>query len=209
MFIKNSVKLAVVAVSVMSAASAVVAQETISSTATVTISNAFTLAEVTPLTFGSFRLSASSGSTDTATIEVANDGTTEVTATGNTSGTVLTDGTLGEYTISGAAPFTNLVLANDGTNVELDSSNGTSVALNTPSDNGTDFVMTIPLTKTLVVGGANDGATITTSGNVQTDTTGAVGFRIGGELAYDPASATNETPADGVYTGSYTLTVSY
>jgi hypothetical protein len=213
MFKRNKI-LTVVASSALITCSAVsTAQESVTSTATVTVQNAFDLTEVAPLTFGTLRASqnlqidggsgAETVSTE-ATYVVKSDGTANITTASVLSGgganatsalSELTAGTPGEYSIANAAPFTNLTVSDPA-----------DFTLTNPSAPAASFFnVQIALSDMTVSGGGNDGDTVTGS-NLLTDATGAVSLLVGGTIFIDDTAT--EVP-DGAYTGTYVIQVDY
>lgn len=220
------------AIATLLLAGAVNAAENQTSTATVTIQNAFDLAEVSALTFGNIRATqtitpgvdgnGTGGSliptqTNGAGIRIKSDGTaaelvaqstvTQGAATADadpsdTAGEIssvvsaIVAGAPGEYNITNAAPFTNLRIEDPADTTEL-----TSPAV--PSDS--KFDLDIDYDDMTIVGGGNDGDTINGT-NLLTDASGAVSFRVGGELTIDPLAS---AVSDGAYSGTYIITVSY
>lgn len=209
MFKQNTLKV-IVASSLIAGAVSVVAQETVTSTATVTVSNAFDLVETQPITFGTITAIGynyqSTGNSGTLQARV----TIPATGAGATSGTVgaadtdpgdtdssisiLTPGQRGLYDISNAAPFTALT-------VTLPASTTLS-APSAPPTNGEFILDNFTAVDT-------DGNTpITTS--ITTDATGAAQIGLGAQLLTEvPAATGTLTYIDATYEGSYTLTVSY
>ena len=231
MFKRNHISVAIAATALLT--SSVAFAEQVTSTATVTVQNAFNLAEVAPLNFGVLRVTQPAAQINTgvagalrpAFISLPVDGSAMV-PTGGTAAvttpaddasiTAITQSSVAEYAITNAAPFTNLsvTLVAGGVN-ELSTVVATSIAgvngatLVTAGGGATEFfTIYADVTDTLIVGGANDGVRLTDAAtNLRTDGTGAVGLQLGGTLAYNPAAATS--PNDGVFTGSYTLEVTY
>jgi len=213
MFKRNKL-LTVVASSALITCSAMsTAQETTTSTATVTVQNAFDLSEVSALTFGTIRatqnldLTGSSPGTVTtpAIYNVKSNGTANTIAAAVVSSATdvasaigeLTPGTPGEYLIANAAPFTNLTIQ-DPADITL---------VNPSSPAASLFNVLIDLADMTVKGGGNDGDAVNVTGNnLLTDATGSVSVLVGGRLSINAAAA--EMP-DGDYTGAYTITVDY
>ncbi|MFT6330210.1 MAG: hypothetical protein ACJAYN_002150 [Bermanella sp.] len=218
MFKRNHINVAIAATALLASSAAFA--ETVTSTATVTVQNAFTLAEVVPLNFGSLRVTQP-GAQATATptfITLPVDGSAMIATDGNASAsmTAITQGTIAEYAISNAAPFTNLSVTLDasGTN-ELTATIATSIAgvngatLVTAGGAADEFfTIHADVSDTLIVGGANDGdPLVTAANNLRTDGTGAVGLQLGAVLSYNAAAS--GSPNDGLFQGSYTLEVTY
>jgi hypothetical protein len=209
MFKRNHIYIALVATSLSLGASHALAQETVSSTATITVSNAFTLQEVAPLDFGTVRLAYSYDGTNAlspaasitvnangspATIVLGVDGT----GTSEASFTEILPGTPAEYSITGAAPFTAVRVTG------LPTAN-----LTNPASPGAILAMTVTATNFEIVGGTNPGDVYDQSGtsNLVTDATGAVGFLMGGTITTPTADAVSF--GDGAYTGTYSVVVDY
>jgi hypothetical protein len=234
MFKRNHISVAIAATALLT--SSVAFAEQVTSSATVTVQNAFNLAEVAPLNFGVLRVTQPAaqvnggiaGSERPAYISLPVDGSAMVTTGGteavtavpalsdNASITAITQGTVAEYAITNAAPFSNLrvILDINGVdeettviNTSIDGVNGARLV--TAGGGATEFfTVYADVTDTLIVGGANDGVRLTNAAtNLRTDGTGSVGLQLGGVLAYNPAAA--GSPNDGVFTGSYTLEVTY
>jgi hypothetical protein len=209
MFKQNTLKV-IVASSLIAGAVSVVAQESVTSNATVTVSNAFDLVETQPISFGSITAigynytSTGSSGTLQATVTVPANGSAPSAGTTGTADadptdtdsaiSILTPGQRGLYDISNAAPFTALV-------VTLPS----SVALSAPSappGNGTFILDNFTAVNT--DGGADASTSITTNA------TGAAQIGLGATILTNvPAATGNLTYIDATYSGSYTLQVSY
>lgn len=205
MFKRNHLSTAVLAATLAVASTTALAQESVTSQATVTVQNAFTLTEVTPINFGTLRVSQDAVTTTVtaATYSVFADGSPA--AVSNTAGeaeiTALVAGTPGEYTITNAAPFTVVTISDyDVGGVDLVNASAPSTA--------PGFTVLFDDATTQIVGGINDGDTLNAgTTDLQTDVNGAVGFILGGVLSTEPANDT--AYIDGAYVGNYTLTVEY
>ncbi|MFC3120367.1 hypothetical protein [Agaribacter flavus] len=231
MFKRNHLYTAVVVGALATCSSLTMAQETVNSTATVIVQNAFTLAETTPIDFGTLRVTQGAAQTVTAGsatltyVTIPGDGSPVTTQTGTTAGgsastdgqtSSIVDGAPAEYAITGAAPFTALTIS-VGTGADealtaaatnrITGMNDTNLV--TPGGSASEFfTLYAAATDVYVVGGANDGDQYNaTTPNLTTDTNGDVGFTVGGILAYNGAATAS--PRDGTYTGSYSITVSY
>jgi hypothetical protein len=228
MFKRKNVSVALAVTSVLLASSSYVsAQQTANGTATVTVQNAFTLANTQSIDFGTLRVTK----TGTGALDNANTAFTTLNVDGTqteTSGvnganattiTVITPGTPGRIDITGAAPFTSLKIDLD-TTTPLDQLNAADVnafeginevPLTAAGAGASDrFIMYVSASDTRIEGGTNNGiayAGDATSGNLRTDGTGAVGLSFGGRLAWDRDSLTS--PDDVTYSGNYSITVSY
>lgn len=205
MFKRKYLNTALVATTAVLVSSGAVAQENVTGNATVQVSNAFTLAEVTGIDFGNLRVFTDTNTTTTGEVVVTIPGNTNpmtlaAAAAAEADGNILAQGAPGEYTISGAAPFTALNITYPG----ADSVTLTNQAA-PPATPG--FVVNFAAAQTFIVGGANDGVVYDGTSNMITDGTGAVGFRLGGIL--NTEADTDTTYADGTYAGTFTLTVDY
>ena len=181
--------------------------ETASGTASVTVSNAFTLAETTPLTFGTIRAQVSSADGTTQNVVTmtlpangTNPSVAETTAgTGNTTDAsinIITPGTPGTFSISNAAPNSVLTITFPASAFDLTTASG-----------GATFSATI--NDAYITSGPNANRTYNASTDpLLTDGTGAVTFDVGGTLATQAGGfATNYR--DQTYSGTYTMTVNY
>ncbi|SBT17448.1 hypothetical protein MGA5115_01559 [Marinomonas gallaica] len=175
------------------------AVETLNSNATVTVNNAFTLAESAEMTFGTIRASADTTNNVTASLTLPADGSagTVTAATPAASNiVVITGGTPASFAITNAAPFTTLTLT-------LPSS---AIDLVTP---GGDAQFTVDSFNAVVSSGPNDGDAYNSgTPNLRTDASGAVSFDVGATLITD-ATTPGSNYEDGTYTGSYTVQVDY
>lgn len=220
MFNRKQLKLTLAVSSALLASSMAVNAEIVNDTASVTIQNAFTLTSTTPISFGTIRVSqtgANALATPNRTI-LAVDGTqTAVNGDANGAVTVIASGTPGRIDVTGAAPFTNLTVLLDGTTpLGFDGAADTTafeginqVDLTTAGAGAADkFTMFVNPSRTRIEGGTSNGVPYdNATPNLRTDAAGAVGLSFGGVLIYNNASTT--TPADGAYTGNYSLTVNY
>jgi hypothetical protein len=185
--------------------SAAASAETTPGTASIQITNAFSLVETTPIDFGNIQVANDTDGATTGVVTVTIPGNANPMTLGNAAtpaeanGNILTQGTPGLFDITGAAPFTALNIQFP-TSFELTNS---TAPPSTPA-----FSVLLAEATTFVVGGANDGVLYNdTTPNLTTDGTGAVGFSLGGVLTTD-ATAT-AVYADGTYSGSYTMEVIY
>ena len=175
-----------------------IAAESVTSTATVVVQNAFVLTENQALNFGTIRAKADTSGSTTASLIIPADGSAHsVTRTGTEAQSNIIEITAGApatYSVSSAAPLTNLTITLPTTAIAL--TNNNSVASFTMGSFGA-----------YITSGANSGSAYSAS-NLQTDANGAVNFSVGATLTTD-----GSTPAadytDGTFTGTYTITVSY
>lgn len=179
-------------------ASHALALETLNSNATVTVNNAFTLAESSAMTFGTIRATADTTAAGaTASLTLPADGSAgAVTAATPASANivVITGGTPASFAITNAAPSTPLTLSLPAGIVNLTTPGGTAA-------------FTVDTFNAIVRGGPNDGDAYAAA-NLITDATGAVGFDVGATLHTDAGSPGSDY-LDGTYTGSYTVQVDY
>lgn len=175
--------------------------------ASATVSNTISLTETTPFTFGSLFIKrgadadnqdAGSGAIDPATLVV--------TPAGATTGSV-EDGdetdvpskivslggiTVGVVSVTGAAPFGSLTVTSNATPTNLTHSSGNPALP--------------PIVFSSIATSPANGSSLTLDAN------GDGNINVGGTIvaSYVNGSATVSTDyADGTYTGSYTITVSY
>jgi hypothetical protein len=201
MFIKNKtshlLKLAILSTAILSSIP-VIAETAPGSTASVVVQNSFTVAETTPLSFGTvvaFANNNSSVTNDVATLVVsANPATADVIANGATAKLVtVVAGTPATFTISGAAPNTALTI--------------------TPP---AGFLLSDPsATDSKDFGVGTFTTFVTTSGTpftFDTDGGGGMVFNMGATLTTDAALATANVAiaySSVTFTNTYTMTVNY
>jgi len=180
--------LGTVAAGALFSATNAVAQETDTGDVTATILNSFTLTETTSMNFGTMVMLCDTGAASTANIVL--DETTSAGTISNNGNALIIDvntaaRTRAVYDVTGAAPTTvlNITLTNP-------------VNLTCPACVGTPSPITLG---TLV---ASTGATGTTDG------AGALQFGVGATLTTAGTCGANQYE-DGVYTGTYDVTVGY
>lgn len=231
MFKRKNLSVALAVSSVLLASSSYVQAEVANGTATVTVQNAFTIANTASIDFGTLRVTRAGANTldvgtpGFTTLDV--DGTQTATAGANSGDTastltitVIAAGTPGRVDVSGAAPFTNLQVelvataGADANDVTTTTDNNAFAGINnvdlTTAGAGSDdkFVMFVSSADTRIEGGVNNGSEYDpVTPNLRTDATGAVGLSFGGNLKWNEASLIS--PADGAYTGNYSITVTY
>ncbi|SBS26573.1 hypothetical protein MAQ5080_00556 [Marinomonas aquimarina] len=182
--------------------------ETATGNASVTVSNAFTLEETTPLSFGTIRAQVGSiPSSDEAAyseLSLPADGSnatvTNTASTGDgtaSSINIIDPGTPGTFSVSGAAPNQVLVITPPGA-FDLTTTTGGAV-----------FEVSIAEADIRITSGANANRTYSSGTNdLITDDSGSVTFDVGGTLSTDTdGNATNYR--DVTYSGTYTMTVEY
>ena len=161
------------AASLLLVSAAQVSAETVTSTATATVQNAFTLAEVSALDFGTFRATNdTAASAETATLTRPADPSASSTTTNGTTDLAalqsLVEGAPGEYTISGVANFSVMKLVLPPAAVSLTAPGNPPGVATFSADNWT----------------ANqEGTDITTSLAISTDINGEATFNIGATLS--------------------------
>lgn len=230
MFKRKNLSVALAVSSVLLASTSYVnAQQVANGTATVTVQNAFQIANTASIDFGTLRVTSSGDASQSNTpgfTTLSVDGTQTATngedASGDTTVTisVIQAGTAGRIDVTDAAPFTNLTVslatgadANDhlGTADANAFAGINNVDLTTAGAAAADkFTMFVSEADTRIEGGTSNGNEYAIEdgvGNLRTDATGAVGLSFGGKLRWNPAST--ESPADQAYTGNYSITVSY
>ena len=216
MFKRNQIYTAMLAVTLASVSGASLANETTTANAGVSVSNAFSLTETTPLDLGTFlvtyKKAGAAGTNDftqAAAITLKGDGTygTE-TASAGTAGdeadfVLIAPGTPGEFNISGAAPNSPMTV-DFPTTTNLVKLGDTTVffTLVTTDDGSDDDVF--------VVDGPAAGQSFSGT-NLITDATGQVSFAYGGTLSLPTAlqDTAGTKFSDGTYTGTFDVTVTY
>jgi hypothetical protein len=205
MFKRKLLSTAILSASLV-AVSTISMAETVTSSATVTVQNAFNLTETAAINFGTLRATGDgSGATPSvATVTIkADNSSVPPTSPGTAELSVITPGSRGEYAVSGAAPFSDLTIEFPDESVFL---------VNASAPPSTPRFVILPTTnwEATIIGGTNDGATYASS-NLQTDVSGAVGFYLGATLTTDERASTaqNGVYTDGVYSGNYTIEVRY
>jgi len=179
-----------------SQAMAVTATNTENYTVSVTVDNAFTMTETTPVSFGT--ISALSGVTNSAVLTL--NGQTGVGVVVNPTDAggaplahiiVITDGTPGVVTITGAPPSTTMTITNP-TAVTLDNPATTGEATFSADMNATGLGYLVTGHHVLLTH--------------PTDAAGELVIQIGGTLT---TQQTANLYTDGTYTGTYSLVVAY
>lgn len=179
--------------------------ETVPSTASVTVQNTFTLAQVQALTFGTIRAVADPAGTQLGSIVVSPNPAIAQTASTNgtnASAQVITAGSAGQFSVTGAAPFANLNI-----NFPATATNVTAPA----APPGTPKFVIAATTgwDAYITSGPNiNTAYNDTTPNLQTSATGAVNFNLGATLTTDTV-ATTLPYTDATYTGNFNLVVVY
>ncbi|TMM43114.1 hypothetical protein FCS21_13365 [Colwellia ponticola] len=177
---------------------ATVFAESITANASVTVQNSFTLAETTPLSFGTVVAIANDNTApDLATLVVsATSGTADVATQGTVASLVaISPGTPATFTVSGAAPNTVLTITD-----------ASAFQLTDPSSTDTKVFDVSNFTKTVVTSG--------TPFTYDTDATGTLVFNYGATLSTSTpsggAASDNAIAYDNVtFTGTYTMQVEY
>ena len=195
---RNKISIALLATSVVVSASAF-AEESVSSTATVTVQNAFDFAETAPLTFGTLTVTKATGTYDAATVPtliINPDGTlSEGTSDADTGGSIkrIVDGSPASFEVANAASFTDLTIT-----LPADSA-AELTNPSAPNDNGKFTLLAFKALK--------DGETtaVTTDGLIGTDLNGSAVFTVGATLKIEG----NKDYIDGEYVGNYTVKIAY
>jgi hypothetical protein len=202
MFNPNKITKILGATFILVSSNSVFAETVSDASATVTVQNAFTLLEAIPLNFGIIRATADdTAAGDVATLTLSTAGVTAGSTVNLAAIAPLSGGTPGSFTVTGAAPFTDL-------EVTFPSNDATVLVGGALPASAANF--TIGLWSALVVGGLNDGDTITTAGTMQTDSAGAVAMTVGATLSTDAAAASiTQNYQDVAYTSLYTVIVDY
>lgn len=195
MFKRNQIQKSLVVAGVTLASFAAFSQQNETTTASVTVQNAFTLTEDAALSFGTITANVVSGTDGTLTVNP--DGTQGQPAGGIR---VLVPGTAASYTIAGAAPFTDLKINTNVDTVDL---------INSAAPPGSpQFTLSaFQVTDGTVTESINSGASAFTAGDFQTDVGGTLTVGLGGTLTLPGGPA--ELLIDGNYEGNFTITVSY
>lgn len=204
MFKRNQISTAILATALSLSAITAFAQEQETASASVSVQNAFNLAQDSALNFGTLRVTqeVSGGLTTGASVTINADGSapTTVDSTGGVPGedsgtiSVIDPGVAALFIIDSAAPNTSMVITSIAS-VALTSTATTSAFI-------LDFVLT---DDAIVVGGPNDGNAYT-GFNLVTDAVGAVSFNLGGTLSTE---IDEDDYVDTTYSGDYIVEVSY
>lgn len=232
MFKRKSIYTAIAAATLASMSAVTIAQETITSTASVTVQNAFDLTEVAALNFGTIRATQNldvdnSGSNETAattsfanaaTLNIKTDGSastvTAATVESDTSSAIteIVAGSPAEFAIANAAPFTELKitrLADPSTTFDGYFSGDTDLValfeMTTPASSTSVFHVVVEEEDVRFSGGGSDGDLLS-SGNPQTGAAGSINIIVGGSIYMQ---GTAPAIVDGAYTGNFSLTVDY
>lgn len=178
-------------------ASSAFALETVNSTATVVVQNAFTLTESAAMTFGTIRATADTAATATASLTLPADGSAGAVTAGTPASAnivIITAGTPASFAVSNAAPSTALTLTLPASAVSLTTAGGTA-----------NF--TVDTFVAQITSGPSNGSAYAAS-NLITDAAGAVTFDVGATLHTDATTPASDY-LDGTYTGNYTVQVDY
>ncbi|WP_371192761.1 hypothetical protein [Glaciecola sp. SC05] len=203
MFKRNQLYVSLFAATMVLGTSTAMAQESVSSSASIVVQNAFDLTEVAPLDFGTVRATVDSDPTDdTGSVSIASftlgaDGSTgSVSLAGGATTvaalSVIANGTPAEFAIANASPFTTINISSV-TAFDL---------VNTGAAPGT-AVFGVSSVIFREVGATANGTTVTT------DIGGAAGFTLGATLSTDDATSAQTNYADGTYSGTFVMQVSY
>jgi len=202
----------VIAIALLAAgATQATAKETVNSTATVKVQNAFDLAENTGLDFGTLRVTADTGTAKAtavaATVTVKSDGsgTTAANPSGSVlaSAQVIAEGSPATYTVTKVAPFSKMVITFPADD---------SVILSAASAPNETSKFTLSGFEAYVTSGANANTAYDTgTSNLAADVDGTVTFAVGATLNTDKRGTEGAITQyiDGDYTGKYDIIVAY
>ncbi|WP_166423913.1 hypothetical protein [Paraglaciecola sp. 20A4] len=185
--------------------SAAQAQETVTTTASGTVQNSFTLTNDTDLDFGTFRAQNDDAASSpvTATLRRPADPSESSVATNGTANAAvlqsLIEGAPAEYTVSGVSGFSTLTLT-----VPADGA-VTLAAAGSPTGVATFVLNGFEAYKTS--GTPGDITLTSSSGTFQVDGSGDATFTLGATLTTVPS--TTDTYTDLAYSGDYDITVQY
>jgi hypothetical protein len=178
-------------------------------TVSVTVQNTFNLTESQVLDFGIIR--ASNDNTDAAnfaSLVITPNGTATptITATEAVTGSAAAISSLGTptmaiFTVDSAAPFTDLIVSYP--------EDFTLTTTGVPAG-AAKFNILKANWNGIVVGGTNDGDSISDQDTMQTDNLGGVVLQVGASLDTDIlAGLATSGYVDQAYTGTYTMTIEY
>lgn len=186
------------------------AVENVSFNGTVTVQNAFTLTNDTPLNFGTLRANADTSAATEATLTLSPNSTAASVIANGTDATIaeLVKGEPATFTVSGVSAFAFLTF-----NIDDAVGNITSVS---PVPTGAAFFkVSDPSIRVLTGGNANTTLDLTDltipAGQLQVDGAGEATFSLGATLT--TSNNTDDTTTtdyiDGDYSGTFTLTLEY
>ena len=191
----------------------------INTQASVKVKNAITFAETAPLSFGTVRAnynagigSAANALASAARLALPADDTATMTATAGLNSMAINSlvrGSSAKYTITGAAPFTQITF----TITDITSAANTNIALTTPNPSAPNFeiVQDSWTARDLVLAAPISIANATGKGLVTTDGAGAASFSLGASIRTDQTAKTQNYDQNNEvdYTGQFSITVSY
>lgn len=203
MFKRNQLYVSLFATTMVLGTGTAMAQESVSSSASIVVQNAFDLTEVAPLDFGTVRATVDSdplddsGSVSVASFSLGPDGAVSSVSLAGGSTTVaslsvIANGTPAEFAVANASPFTTI-------NIQAVSAFD---LVNTSAAPGT-AVFGVSNVIFREVGATANGSTITT------DISGTGGFTLGADLSTDDNAAAQTNYSDGTYSGSFVMQVQY
>jgi hypothetical protein len=214
MFKPNKITKILGATFVLVSSNSVLAQESQSTTATVTVLNAFDFLKVNDLDMGTVRAGNNNSSdANFATFDLLADGTTA--ASGDNNGAVIqllgTAGTPASFTIAGVTSFAPMAVTFPSTTTTLLPASAAPTAANFIIPAGLANVAAMTTGGfTVAVGGTLVTANADTTTNIATitaDGAGAAAFTVGARIMTVPSTTRNYT--DEAYTGSFTIEVDY
>lgn len=197
MLTRNKIMTAFVVAATFTTTSAAFAAETVSSTASVTVQNAFDLSESAALNFGTITVNKATGTyvanTD-ASLTLSPEGGTPTLDVSADKGTItsIVNGSPATFDIANASGFTVL-------NITLDSTASVLKNASAPSENGTFKISALTILE------AGETTPLTTGYKVTTKLDGSASFNLGAKLSM----AGDKDYVDGVYSGTYSVKVSY
>jgi hypothetical protein len=215
MFKPNKITKILGATFVLVSSNSVLAQETESTSATVTVLNAFDFDKVDDINMGTVR-AANNNSADAnfATFDLLADGTTA--SSGDNNGAIIqllgTAGTPASFTIAGVTAFAPMAVTFPSSVTTLLPASAAPTAANfiIPAGlaNSADMLsggFTVAVGGTLIPTADADEATEIAT--ITADGTGAAAFTVGARIQTVPSATRNYT--DETYTGSFTISVDY
>lgn len=186
------------------------AVENVSFNGTVTVQNAFTLTNDTPLNFGTLRANADTAGATEATLELSPNSTAASTIANGANATIaeLVKGEPATFTVSGVSAFAFLTF-------DIDDAEGNITSVSPVPTGAAFFKVTAPSIRVLTGGNANTTLDLTDltipAGQLQVDGAGEATFSLGATLttSQNTADSTDSDYIDGDYSGTFALTLEY
>ncbi|MFT7356139.1 MAG: hypothetical protein ACI92T_003191 [Pseudoalteromonas distincta] len=187
-----------------------VAVENVSFNGTVTVQNAFTLTNDTPLNFGTLRANADTAAATEATLTLSPNSTAASVIANGTGATIaeLVKGEPATFTVSGVSAFAFLTF-------NIDDAEGNITSVSPVPTGAAFFKVSDPSIRVLTGGNANTTLDLTDltipAGQLQVDGTGAATFSLGATLttSNNTDDTTTSDYIDGDYSGTFALTLEY